>query len=380
MKLDLWSLLIILSICQGVFVFSILYLSKERRSKIENRYLSFILLAFIWYLAEFLAIRNVIKVNVNMFYGTRYGSWLLLGPLNYYYIQSITQKDWKFSLKKALHLLPFVAFVIIIPWLSNESLSQRQIHYGMLAVFDHRPKTVTAFEYLYSTVFYLQFIHLGCYLFFNMRTVSRYHKKLKDLYANIENIKWLKLFNILLLAVLLLVSLFLYLLFATEIYRREMDYIYVIPMGIFIYSVGYYLSGLKWASTPPQKTRYASSSLSENDKSDLKQKLDTLMEAEKPYLKNTLRLSDLAQLMKVSDHQLSQLINEQYHCSFFDFVNRYRIAEAKGLLIAQPKQTILQVVFDCGFNNKTSFVNAFKKFENKTPSAFRKEHLNTREG
>ncbi len=63
MKLDIWSIFIIVVIFQGMFVISTFLLSKEKRERMSNRYLFLIILLFIWYLSEFLSIRQVYKVH-----------------------------------------------------------------------------------------------------------------------------------------------------------------------------------------------------------------------------------------------------------------------------------------------------------------------------
>ncbi len=377
--MDIWSLLIVFLIAQGFFIISIFLFSSRRRKK-ENLYLAMLVMVFIWFLAEFFTVRNVIKVNLDIFYGTRYGSWFILGPLTFFFYKSVTNKEWNFSAKDGLHLLPFLIISVLIPLFSGQELSSRQIHYGMLAVFDHRPKTVTAFEYLYSTVFYLQFIHLGLYLLLNQKMLRSYSKKLKNEYANINDTIWLYTFNILLIVCLLLASVFLYLLFASDIYRRTLDYIYVLPMGLFIYAVGYRLSGIEWLRPQEKGTRYQFSTLKSQEKLAYAKKLGLLMEAQKPFLQNNLRLNDLALKLDMQSHHLSQLINEHFNCSFFDYVNEYRVKEAKDIIRANPKLTLLQVAFEAGFNNKTSFVNAFKKFEGQTPSVFRRTHIRSLAG
>jgi AraC-like DNA-binding protein len=343
-----------------------------KKYEIKNVYLITITLLLIWYLSEFLAIRNTYKVPINIFYGTRYGSWFLLGPLTYYFFKTVTNKEWKFGKLSLLHLLPFLIFTLLIPIISNESLSYRQIHYGMLAVFDYRPKTVTAFEYLYSTIFYIQFIHLGIYLLLNSKLVNSYSKRLKKEYSNINDLVWLKTFNVLLIAILVLVSAYLYILFSSDIYTRTLDYIYVVPIGLFIYAISYKLSNQKWLSVK-QQDRYKSSNLKEDEKLKYINVLEKVIVEQQPYLQNDLRLKDLATLTAIKQHHLSQLINEHYNCSFFDFINQYRIDKAIEIMKSKPKTNLLQIAFDAGFNNKTSFVNAFKKFKGTTPSKFRNE-------
>jgi len=374
MNLDFWSVVIIVIIFQGLFLLSVLLFSPKKRFKRGNIYLFSLIALFIWFLAEFLAIRNTFMININVFYGTRYGSWLLVGPLTYFYFKSIKDQQWKFSKFDALHFLPFLAFVLLIPILSGDSLSTRQIHYGMLSVFDYRKKTVTPFEYLYSVIFFVQFIHLGIYLIYNAITVKRYSHQLKMEYSKVNSTRWLSIFNVLLIITLVFASLFLYILFTQDFYRRELDYIYVVPMGLFVYSIAYRLSGIQWL--PLDNTvipKYHTSSLKTLEKEDYAARLHQLMGAEKPYLKNDLRIKELAEMLDIGGHHLSQVINENFQCTFFDFINKHRVQEAKELITAHPRHTLLQIAFDAGFNNKTSFVNAFKKFEGKTPSAFKRD-------
>ena len=99
------------------------------------------------------------------------------------------------------------------------------------------------------------------------------------------------------------------------------------------------------------------------------------MNEKKPYLKNELRLNDLAELLPISPHHLSQFLNEYNKTSFFDFINEYRVQEAKRIIQETPEFTLLQVGYEAGFNNKTSFVNAFKRFAGQTPSIYRKSIL-----
>ena len=61
------------------------------------------------------------------------------------------------------------------------------------------------------------------------------------------------------------------------------------------------------------------------------------------------------------------------HTTFFDFVNQKRVIAAQQLIENKPSASLLEIAFDSGFNNKTSFVNAFKKYAGMTPSAFRKQ-------
>ncbi len=371
MVFDIWSIIIIVIVFQGVFLLSLLVAPKERRYKQGNSYLIVIILLLIWFLGEFFAVRNKIDIGLYVFYGTRYGSWFLLGPLTYFYFKAITISEWRFSRKELWHFLPFFIFVIVIPFISYKALNNRQVDYGMLSVFDHREKTLSTIQWTYSIVFIMQFVHLGYFLLKNLTLVTRYSKGLTYEYSNIDTkVSWLRYLNIMLLIVLVFSAIFLYILLVTDIYRRHLDYIYVLPIGILFYFISYKFMRTEWKSLE-NGDKYLGSSLKKDDISNYVLKLDELMKNDKAYLDNVIRLSDLALKMSMSKHHLSQLLNQHYKLSFYDFVNRFRVSEAKRIIASNPEYTLLQVAFDSGFNNKTSFVNAFKKFEKLTPSQFR---------
>lgn len=103
----------------------------------------------------------------------------------------------------------------------------------------------------------------------------------------------------------------------------------------------------------------------------LKQLL-TLMETEKPYLDDTLTLQKLAEKINMPEKQLSLLINQSAGKHFFDFVNEFRINNAKALLKEQPQLTVLEILYQVGFNSKSSFYTAFKKETGVTPTDYRK--------
>ena len=106
---------------------------------------------------------------------------------------------------------------------------------------------------------------------------------------------------------------------------------------------------------------------------DLAQKLSRIMEQDRLYLKPDLRLDDLAQAMGLTRNNTSQLINEQFNRSFFDFINEYRVREAQRLLQTNKhgSKTISGVAYEVGFNTRASFYKAFRKFSERPPADFR---------
>ena len=374
LPMDIWSILIIVFIFQGVFVLISILTSKSRRERPENRLLVMLVITLLWILFEFFCVRNKINVGLNIFYGTRYGSWLLLGPLVLFYFRIVAQPERSVSMKGFLHILPFVVFVIVVPLLFGDILNQRQIDYGMLSVFDHRKKTIAPMEYLYSYVFVLQFLSFALYLLFALDLVKGYGAMVKQEYAQINNrVKWLQRLLLSLIVIFLFTSVFLYLLLKTDIYRRYMDYLYVIPTGLLFFIIAYFLVDENWADLNLKKQKYAGSTFDQDQRLVYVEKLEKVLQKESVYLNPSIRLGDLAKLVGMSSHHLSQLLNQHFQLSFFDFINKYRVEKAKELMKDHPDRILLHIAYDSGFNNKTSFVNSFKKFENTTPSKFKEQ-------
>ena len=95
------------------------------------------------------------------------------------------------------------------------------------------------------------------------------------------------------------------------------------------------------------------------------------MTAQKPFLKPNFSLPDLADQMKVSVHQLSQVINDGLGKSFFEMTAEYRIEEAKILLKEKANIKVEEIAEEVGYNSKSSFNTAFKKLTGMTPSEWR---------
>jgi AraC-like DNA-binding protein len=124
------------------------------------------------------------------------------------------------------------------------------------------------------------------------------------------------------------------------------------------------------------KKKYASSSLAEKEITEYVEKLKALMNTEKIFLKNDLKIGDVAEKIDLPVYYVSQVINEKLGKNFYDFINEYRVDEVKKRF-ADTKydyMTILAIGFDSGFNSKTAFYSAFKRNTGVIPSEFKK-HL-----
>ena len=99
--------------------------------------------------------------------------------------------------------------------------------------------------------------------------------------------------------------------------------------------------------------------------------LEAWLAKEKPYLNPDFQLMDLRQVLPLNRTYLSQLINAQYGCSFYQWVNDLRIEEAKRLMTEQPEMTIEEVSKQCGFSYRRNFSRTFVEITGMTPSEWR---------
>lgn len=105
--------------------------------------------------------------------------------------------------------------------------------------------------------------------------------------------------------------------------------------------------------------------------------LDEWMEKEKPYLDPEFQLKDLYRVLPINRTYLSQLINAEYGCSFFQWVNAMRINEAKRILSEEPDLKLNEVASRCGFSSRQAFSRVFTRETGLTPREWALENPNT---
>jgi ligand-binding sensor domain-containing protein/AraC-like DNA-binding protein len=126
---------------------------------------------------------------------------------------------------------------------------------------------------------------------------------------------------------------------------------------------------------PPPKGKYKDSPLTPRKSQVYLQKVMDYMEKEKPYRDPNITLAKLAARLSIPTKQMSQIINEEREQNFKNFLNQYRVEEAcKKLLDPKEKDfVLLKIAHEVGFNSKSVFNAAFKKFTGMSPSEYRKK-------
>lgn len=360
---------------QGLFL-GLLLVFLRRGQVISNQNLGCLIIVYSLWTAEFSAYfteqffhyPHLLFVTINI--------PLLFGPLLYFYAESLISKKHPF-LWTLLHLLPFFIFLgLQLPYFLTSASDKIEVLQALQNLED--PPN-------YSTEFFsreiFKSLHLILYLWVSLRVYLNWkNANAKNLEQKIR-MRWL---------LILILGLGLYALFDIVhflgLYFFAYDYLFLIAKGVLltgasvIYYIGYLtirrpisLDELNTSVTSEPKIKYAKSGLNMGQAVRFREKLEETMDQQKPYLDPNLNLQTLSNIVGISPHHISQVVNTHLDKSFSEFITEYRIAAAKEKL-ANPSNlhfTILSIAYDSGFKNKASFNNAFKKITGITPSAFR---------
>lgn len=125
-------------------------------------------------------------------------------------------------------------------------------------------------------------------------------------------------------------------------------------------------------ATATVEEKYKTNKVSTGECKRLAEKLEYIMQKEKPYINPDLKLADLAAAIGTSAHSLSYLFNQYLNRNYYDYINDYRIEEFKLLVNKDEyaKYTLSALAELCGFSSRASFFRSFKKATNITPSEY----------
>ncbi len=130
-----------------------------------------------------------------------------------------------------------------------------------------------------------------------------------------------------------------------------------------------------WQRLEKNPTSHSDSDLISSKSAVLK--LEAWLEQEKPYLNPDFQLSDLRQVLPLNRTYLSQFINAEYGCSFYQWVNGLRIREAKRLMTEQPELKVQDIAERCGFSSAGVFSRVFIRETGIAPSKWGQKSNNS---
>lgn len=347
-----------------------------------------------FFLATFLFAHALIPMNELIMWGAEFkvlvrNEWPILyfipelayyidGPLLFLCIKSLVFRD--FSLKKfdLLHLIPLAAYAIFMSIAFYSQSHGQRLDMIFSESFVYGTGYVSMeFIIKWIRVFYV----VACFVL-----MSKYQNLLHDTHSNVEkvHINWLKF----------LVIGFMVVMFSEVILAgaKVANLFYPISLGVFsrFGLTGNYLSFFLvnllvftairhfWIFEQVNDEPSAEKPIDEHFINPEKaEEIDATIRKRKTYMDPDITLDKLADSLGIFPRDLSMLINRHFGVNFYEFINRYRIEEAKKMLI-DPKYkntTITDVYLAVGFNSKSVFYTFFKKFEGITPSNYR--HLSS---
>jgi AraC-like DNA-binding protein len=300
-------------------------------------------------------------------------------PVFYLYVVSVCYSDFKFKPKYILHLLPFlIANVILLPRFYTVDFASK------INFLTNRQSMIE-----------LQFNHILIHIQIVIYIIAVFMllRKAKKLYlenyagTNINSYNWLFQFTIV-LTILYFIAL------VKNIFKFS-DYPNIsewIKIGLQVFQLLIICWYLFKALNNPGLFRNIDSKLklvsdiileeknntplavNEKEYNEELLKLQQYMIEEKPFLNPSVTIQDISAAIEIPVRDLSLLINHKLEQHFYDFVNTYRIENAMDILkdVTKSKLTILEILYDVGFNSKSSFNTAFKKHTGNTPTTYRK--------
>jgi AraC-like DNA-binding protein len=347
--------------------FSIFLLTRRGQNRFSNVLLAGFL--FINSVPFLFSILSILEIRIFSGSPTLYLSFytldFLMGPIIFFYTKSLTQRNFSFRKKDWIHLLPVMIFHLYL--LSSILLKQ----------FNGASRTFIRWEITLTII--VSHTILVVYACKSVRVLKQFTATIKNIYSSIEriNLSWLRFvligFGIIWFTVISNCL-------ARMVLKTPIPYFRdIMTLASFVVSIIIIYFGLtqpKLFSDTGDKAKYAGSTLTIGDTQHYADRLKEFMKTEKPHLIPSLTINHLSEKLEIHPKHLSQLINETFQQNFFDFINSYRIKEAKRYLSKSNQNlNISRILYEVGFNSKAAFNRAFSRHVGMSPREFKKQSL-----
>ena len=380
--LDVFALVILLGVAQGVFL-GVFFLSGNRGRRITNQCLGWFMLALSAISAEIFL--NYTNYTFRMLWTVDVSEPLnfVLGPLFYFFVFSRVKhrlpRWWVW------HLLPFGI------WLANAltwMYQPTEFKYNSYIDSQH-PELPSVPQRLYQAQDFTEVRHLvnemtllSCVIYAVLALlIIRNASRRSVLRPSAQR------FSLRLLSWLFAIVPVLIVVVKLRFYNDVGDYLLAVYIAATIYATSFLVmrgssfftveptvlpSESPETPTEPRK-KYEKSALSGEVEKAVLHRLSRLLTDEKPYVASDLSLPKLAARVGTSPHRLSQLMNDRLGLTFFDWLATHRIAEAQHLLNdpATAHLKIDEIAERVGYNSPSAFHTAFKRLTGQTPAQFR---------
>ncbi len=331
-----------------------------------------------------------------------------IGPVVFFYTQSLLNPAFQFTRKQTWHLLPGVLYFLftLVVVITDKVILKR--YYFLANGVD------PDLDMWYQV---LGFFSMLFYFLMAFRYYTIYRKMIVQVvsYADLFLFKWMKNF-LLAFLMMLLMQLFFFIIEALvpAVSTYVGNWWYFLSFSIIFYYIAItgYASTIEQKvafrvqdllrATPTLQLNYQDSKtaspgetlvytdfveiLPTNDQQEFengfpveswKEKLIHLFEVEKMHENPELTVTDIAKQLQLPPSMISKIINKGFQVNFNDYVNNYRVAAVMEKLRngEQKIQTLLGIAYDCGFNSKATFNRSFKKITRQSPKEWIENNL-----
>lgn len=344
---------------------AILVLFFQKKNRYSNKILIGILVVFgFWMTNILLRVSGTFKVHPNLYFIPINFS-LSFGPLIFFYIKSLTNKDYRLEFKAYKHFIPliiqfvFYAVCFLLPYSMKRSF-WINVHS----------------TYTYDFEIILVQLSLIIYLILSIRYFRNYKTYIANTFSETSKIslRWLRVVIILFLAlaILWMVDFLAWIILGiTNLYSLLEILIAIMALVLALGGIlQSNLTDMAYTGKESEQPKKSDMSLDKNTT----QKILSYMENNQLYLNPTLSLDEFSKAVGLPKRTVSNHINHDIKSTFTDFVNQYRINKVIECLKSKDHAnlTILGIALSCGFNSKTTFNRTFKKIKGVSP----REYLN----
>lgn len=373
-KLDLFAIFIFLGIVQAVFL-SLFFFSRENRKIEANVYEGLMVLSMAACTFEiFLCYTGYILKCLWLVDFSEFLAFVI-GPSFYLMVMSLIHGKTNKKTRYYHFIIPLLWLLIQIPFF----IQSDDVKFNAWIGAYHPPGlTYRDTHGSYSGSFFstpshseIILMHLGIYMMLGLIATIKAFRAKKESFLHTRHATFMKLRSSVVQTVFVTLLIFVVKLLN---YDDTGDHLFAAYISVPIYLISFQIirqSGFFKQPSLVEQQKYKSSSVTAEQQQQLLAKLKDTMISSKPFLKPDFSLPELADQLRVSVHQLSQVINEGLGKSFFEMTAEYRIEEAKRLLKEQMNIKIEEIAEQVGYNSKSSFNTSFKKITGKTPSEWR---------
>ena len=219
------------------------------------------------------------------------------------------------------------------------------------------------------------------YLILSIYLINKYREQLKDSRSNIENIDltWLKILVIgfalvTLMGVVLSLSKVVNLFYPVEVSLQIFLGLTTYYADLILVCFLLFFSAVNISAVAKVKDQAKNSYDNYEADAEYVDRIVKFMDAKKPYLKSNITLDALSEMLDVPARELTALLNGHFKMNYYEFINNYRIEEAKHIIQTDTDQqkSISDIFLAVGFNSKSVFNTFFKKNVGMTPTEFKK--------